>query len=127
MPAKVVDVSAVAAMILGEPEGLLVAESLKDHRLAAPGLLEYEMASVCLKKLRAHPQRRPEILQAHGRFLSMEIEYSPVSAPGVLELAEKTGLSAYDASYLWLSLDRGLQLVTLDKKLERSAGDLERN
>ena len=35
----------------------------------------------------------------------------------VLELAEATGLTAYDASYLWLARSLGGELVTLDLKL----------
>jgi predicted nucleic acid-binding protein len=34
-----------------------------------------------------------------------------------LALAEATGLTAYDASYLWLARSLGGELVTLDRKL----------
>jgi len=34
-----------------------------------------------------------------------------------LEVAEATGLTAYDASYLWLSRQLGAELVTLNKQL----------
>jgi predicted nucleic acid-binding protein len=35
-------------------------------------------------------------------------------------LAVMTGLSAYDASYLWLARRLGAELVTLDKQLAKA-------
>lgn len=40
---------------------------------------------------------------------------------GILQLARRYNLSAYDASYLELSLRRGLPLATLDEDLQRAA------
>jgi predicted nucleic acid-binding protein len=36
----------------------------------------------------------------------------------MLSLAVQSGLSAYDASYLWLARHHDAELVTLDKKLQ---------
>jgi uncharacterized protein with PIN domain len=43
MAVKVVDASALAALLFGEPE----AERLGNARLAAPALLGFELANVC--------------------------------------------------------------------------------
>jgi predicted nucleic acid-binding protein len=40
---------------------------------------------------------------------------------GALELALDSGLTVYDASYLWLARQLGAELVTLDKELGRAA------
>ncbi len=47
---EVEDASALAAILFGEPEA--VAERLTDARLAAPTLLDYELANVCLTGIR---------------------------------------------------------------------------
>jgi predicted nucleic acid-binding protein len=39
----------------------------------------------------------------------------------VVPLAAETGLTAYDASYLWLSRHLNAELVTLDRKLAKAA------
>jgi predicted nucleic acid-binding protein len=39
----------------------------------------------------------------------------------VVALARGTGLSAYDASYLWLSRELGVELVSLDTQLNEVA------
>jgi predicted nucleic acid-binding protein len=38
----------------------------------------------------------------------------------VVDLASATGLTAYDASYLWLARHLGAPLVTLDSRLARA-------
>lgn len=78
MAIKVVDASALAALLFGEPEAEAVAARL-------------------------------------------EIEAVAVDHVGVIELASKARLTAYDASYLWLAQRLGAELVTLDKELGQAA------
>ena len=57
------------------------------------------------------------------RFFStlLGIELYEVDQVEVLEIALDTGLSTYDASYLWLSRRLSIPLVTLDQRLARLA------
>ena len=50
MAVKVVDASALAALLFDEPEAGAIADRLEDANLVAPALLGFEIASVCLKK-----------------------------------------------------------------------------
>ncbi|MBV9740236.1 MAG: type II toxin-antitoxin system VapC family toxin [Hyphomicrobiales bacterium] len=45
------------------------------------------------------------------------METVTVDLTATLDLAESAGLTAYDASYLWLARALGAELVTLDRKL----------
>jgi hypothetical protein len=45
---KVVDASALAALLFGEPEAEDVVRRLDGARLGAPGLLVFELANVCV-------------------------------------------------------------------------------
>jgi hypothetical protein len=51
------------------------------------------------------------------------IEWHDVDHPGVVLIAQETGLSTYDATYVWLAGWLGADLVTLDKRLS-NAGTL---
>jgi predicted nucleic acid-binding protein len=117
---KVVDASALAALLFGEPEAERVADRLDGARLVAPGLLSFELANVCLMKCRRHPDQREAVLAAFGLRDRLGIEEATVDHLGVLALAQETGLTAYDASYLWLAGELGAELVTLDKALGRA-------
>ena len=117
---KVLDASALAALLFGEPEGELIARRLEGARLVAPTLLAFELTNVCLVKCRRHPDRREGLLaglKLHGR---LGVEDIAVDQDAVVELALETGLTAYDASYLWLARHLGAEIVTLDKALARA-------
>jgi Predicted nucleic acid-binding protein, contains PIN domain len=121
MPVKVVDASAIAALVFGEPEAADVAARLHTAKLVAPGLLPFEIASVCLKKLQRHHDQRESLLTAHRLFERLDITQTKVELPEVVKLAEQAGLTAYDASYLWLARRLQAELVTLDGQLARAA------
>jgi predicted nucleic acid-binding protein len=116
---KVVDASALAALLFGEPAGEAVASELDGVGLAAPSLLGFELANVCLTKCRRYPDQRPAFLAGFQLRGQLDIEEVAVDHAGVLELALETGLTVYDASYLWLARRLGAELVTLDKELAR--------
>ncbi|HEX5327575.1 MAG TPA: type II toxin-antitoxin system VapC family toxin [Acetobacteraceae bacterium] len=120
-PIKVVDASAVVALLLNEPEARTIAESLDGATLIAPALLPFEVANACLSKSRRHPELGDFIWTAFGRRDLLRIETAEVDHADVLILAARTGLTAYDASYLWLARATRTALVTLDRKLARVA------
>lgn len=121
MPAKVVDASALAALLFGEPEAEAIAERLGDARLVAPSLLGFELANVCLVKSRRHPEQQAALAAGFRLRERLAMQELAVDHDAVLALAAVTGLTAYDASYLWLSRELGAELVTLDRQLARAA------
>lgn len=121
MADKVVDASALAAILFNEPEGDAVESELAGHRLLAPTLLPYEMSSVCLKKLRQHPKDRDAILARFRKLPRIPIDLRNVDSAAVVEVARLLNLSAYDASYLLLARQNRAELVTLDGELAGAA------
>jgi predicted nucleic acid-binding protein len=115
----VVDASAISAIIFGEPNGPTIAAHVEDESLVAPGLIDYELANIAWKKIRRHPVRQLEVTAAISVFHRLQITRVPVPIGDVLALALDTGLTAYDASYLWLAMSRDIELVTLDDELAR--------
>jgi predicted nucleic acid-binding protein len=124
MPVKVVDASAVAALVFGEPEGSEAAARLRGTTLAAPALLPFEVASVCLKKLSRHPEQRELLVAALRLFKRLEIAQHHVDLQETVELAQQAALSVYDASYLWLARHLRAELVTLDARLARASAGM---
>jgi predicted nucleic acid-binding protein len=117
----VIDASAVAAMLFAEPEGQHIVDRIRGSRLAAPTLLRYEIANICWKKLRRHPERRVQLLVSLDYLPLLEIELRKVDLEAVVLLAGETGVTAYDAAYLWLARTLGVELVSLDQRLLRAA------
>ena len=121
MAVKVVDASALAALLFGEPEAEDVAGQLGSARLVAPALLGFELANVCLIKSRRHPEQQAVLMAALRLRTRLGVEQVAVDHDGAVQLAVATGLTAYDASYLWLSRELGAELVTLDRQLAKAA------
>jgi len=121
MPVKVVDASALAAILFNEPDAGRVVSRLAGDALAAPRLISFEVASACLKKMRAHRSESELLLAAFGLIDRLDIEMTSVDLADVIVLAQDTGLTVYDASYLWLARLLKCELVTLDKRLASAA------
>lgn len=117
---KVVDASALAAFLFGEPEAEAVARQLADARLVAPALLGFELANVCLIKSRRHPALASALTKAFELRHRLGVEQVAVDHAATVALAAQTGLTAYDASYLWVARQLGAELVTLDQQLARA-------
>jgi predicted nucleic acid-binding protein len=115
----VVDASALAAALFEEAEAAEVEEQLVDAQVFAPTLLKFELASVARKKIRSRPADATRILTALNKVLDPRrgIDWRDVDQAGVVLISHETGLSTYDASYLWLAGWLGADLVTLDRRL----------
>ena len=125
MRVKIVDASALGALVFAEPKAAEIAGVLAETPIVAPALLWFELASICLKKLKAHPQQTDQIRKAFSLSRRLPIEIIEVEHSEVIGLAGDTGLSTYDASYLWLTHSLGGELVTLDRKMLEAAARLK--
>ncbi len=120
MALAVVDASAVAAIIFGEPGAEDVTSRLEDLELAAPSLLPYEVANVAAFKLRRRLLPLQQVASGLDLFSRFGIALHGADPAALATVAERTGLTAYDAAYLWLADSLGAELVTLDRKLDRA-------
>jgi len=86
-----------------------------------PAACLFEVANICLKKMRRHPALRDQLASAFGMLAGLGITMIEIDHGETLELAGRTGLTAYGASYLWLAQRLGPELVTLDRRLKSVA------
>jgi predicted nucleic acid-binding protein len=115
----VADASALAALIFEEPEADLVEPQLQGAQVFAPALLQFELANVAWKKIRRRPHEGVKVLSQLRSAIGdgSIIQWADVNMTDVVLIAQSTGLTPYDASYLWLAGSLSADLVTLDKQL----------
>lgn len=113
------DASVLAAVTFQEPGFEPLARQLKGASLFAPAILEFEMANIAWKKIRRQPTEGVAILTQLRSALDSTrgIQWMDVHLTDVVLIAKATGLTPYDASYLWLAASLGAELLTLDKRL----------
>jgi predicted nucleic acid-binding protein len=126
MTRVVVDASALVALVFNEPRAEEVADKLDGATVYAPALLKFELANAAWKKLRREPKSARAILTALGQALDQRagITWMEVDHADAVLVSVATGLSAYDASYLWLAGHLGADLVTLDRRLAEAGAAL---
>ena len=119
----VIDASVLAVALIDDgPEGDLVRARLHGERLAAPSLIDLEVASIWRGLARGgHLEpRRAEFAYADLQDIPME----RVSHLGLVarcwELREN--LSVYDAAYVALAEALQVTLLTADRRLAKSPG-----
>lgn len=115
----VVDASAIAAVLLLEPEGPTIRAHCDGETLISPHLLDYELANVVRSRIRKNPGDEVAARALTYLLPRLQIRRLSVRPTDILELSLRTGLTPYDASYLWLALQQDAELVTLDRELAR--------
>lgn len=122
----VVDASFIAGALVEEAHTGFVLKAFPDlavEGLAAPALIIWEVTNIFAMKQRRGLLTEEEARDALDLFLSLPIDLDAEveSLPGGLALAQRYGLTAYDAAYLELAARLGGGLATLDKALARAA------
>ena len=120
MPGKVADASVLGAVVFQEPRQAEAIALLGDDDLYAPTLLAYELCSIARKKALLDPQQVESVARVLSAALLMEMQWMSVDQAQVLRLAVETGLSTYDASYLYVARLMDMQLVTFDEELRKA-------
>ena len=118
MSVTVVDASAVAAVVFEEPEAAPLVAAVRG-KLLAPSLIRYELANLCLTKLRQASADAAVTLKRYRLLRDLDLRTTEPDWHALPELAGRWGLSAYDAAYLDVALRERLPLVTLDARLAR--------
>ncbi|MBU3693911.1 MAG: type II toxin-antitoxin system VapC family toxin [Rhodocyclaceae bacterium] len=119
-PPLVIDCSTLIAWLFEESEGQKAAQQMAGKTLHAPTLLPYEVANVARNKRRAGAPSA-SVCRVLGDFQCQDITWHTVKPPAVLELAERYGLTAYDAAYLWVAAELKAPLATFDRRLAEAA------
>ena len=103
--------------LAGEGRAREAKKALGRGRLYAPRLMGYELAHVAVKKIGKQPEQKEDILKALDLALRLDIQWVEVDLSAVAKLAVSKSLTAYDASYLYVSASLGIPLLTFDEKL----------
>jgi predicted nucleic acid-binding protein len=122
MPDKVIDASALAALAFAEPSADAVIDEIDGHRLHAPTLIVFELMNVAWRRSRKQPAATALFLEALDVLQGLGLRFRGIDQEQVVKLGLETGLTAYDASYLWLARALRMPLVTLDRKLGAHTG-----
>ena len=119
---RIVDASAVAAVLLAEPEADWVNAQTDGGELCASPVLPFEIGNIFWKRLRSPTADVEGLMSIWSAWIkSNPLRLMPSDPTSILRLARQTGLTFYDASYVQLALDLAGDLISLDRKLVQMA------
>ena len=120
----VVDTSALIAVIVGEPEREKIIEITKGNILIGPGSIPWEIGNAFSAMFKRNRLSVKEAQKGLLIFDSIPLRYIEPDFVKVLHLSKQTEMYAYDAYFLDCAIRHKAPLLTLDKKLRRSAQNL---
>ncbi|MEK7073779.1 MAG: type II toxin-antitoxin system VapC family toxin [Patescibacteria group bacterium] len=123
-PSFVIDASFVLAYLFPDESNKSVDEKFIAHengevRFISIELLAFEVSNslrVAVMRKRVSEKVARRLLTRMG---DLDIKPCSVDLTKTFDLAMRKGLTVYDASYLWLALEKRLPLLTLDAQLRQ--------
>lgn len=117
MQVRVVDATAVAALLFAEPSAEEIIEQLDEAVIVAPTVLEADLCRLCLDKIHDAEDYANYYLEALRLVQDLKLEYVTQEAIDVVSFAAERGLSINQAYYLRLAAILDAGLVSLNKNL----------
>ncbi len=122
--AFVLDCSVALAWLLPDEQSKQAdawTDRLQHETALVPAIWGLQVSNALLTAVRRKRIRRADMDQALELLGALPIEIDALAAlHDVLQLAQQSGLTTYDASYLELARRRGVPLATLDAQLHKA-------
>jgi predicted nucleic acid-binding protein len=124
----VLDASAAIAIVRAEKEAEAIRRTIDGWKRAGGTVLVPDIFWLEVVNALARRYRWPgaDVLQAIHELDSLDLSTAPSHRPLLLtslDLVERFGLTAYDATYLALAMTSDAVLLSLDRQLVEAAGD----
>lgn len=121
---NVVDASFILDFLLPDEQSTYVIKTFDEYKkgqitLLAPVILPFEIANGLKYAIKTKRINKKLALELMKIFLSLKIDLLNSDIYEILETALEKELSIYDASYVALSQQENLPLLTLDQKLKK--------
>lgn len=120
----VIDTSTLIAVIVGEPEREKIIEITKGHTLIGPGSIPWEIGNAFSAMFKRNRLSIEEAQRGLIIFGDIPLRYVEPDFVNVLQLSKQTNMYAYDAYFLDCAIRHKAPLLTLDRKLKKSAQSL---
>lgn len=120
----IVDASVFLAILLNEHSKDRMVRITRETDIRSPEIVPYEVANALSSLMRRELLEDSAALRAFRLFKQIPVSLVGVNINQALKIAAQYGIYAYDAFYLEVALRRGQPLLTLDKKMQRVAGEL---
>jgi len=121
----VLDTSALVAVIINEPERDRIIELTIGKTLIGPGSIPWEIGNAFSAMFKQNRLTLDEAKNGLEIFNTIPFRYIKPNFVATLEISKQTNMYAYDAYFLDCAIRYQAPLLTLDKKLKKTAQNLK--
>ena len=118
------DTNIYLAVVLNEPEKERIIQQTSNCTLHSPEILPYEIGNALSAIVKRKQLTQSEAMQAIELAQAIPVRLMQVDINKALELALKFNIYAYDAYFLQCALSLNCPLLSLDKKMNDVAKQL---
>lgn len=112
---RVVDATAVSAVLFGEPAAEYIVEQLEDAVIIAPTVLESHLCEICLQKMDDSDGYDGHYLEALSLLQVMDLHYIKQDPSEIVRFAAERNITVSEAYYLRLVYAFDADLVSLNE------------
>ena len=120
-PPLVIDSSLVIAFLFHEENAHQAELRMEGRALHAPALIDLEVANACRNRIRSKLVTFDAARDSLDDFLQFDMTRHDIDIRATFDLASRFGITAYDASFLWLAHHLAAPLATFDAALGAAA------
>ena len=120
--ALVIDANVVIATILNEPHRDVLLQLTAGHELISPASLPWEIGNALSAMFKRKSLSLQQAEAAMDLYLRIPIRLLDVDIKKAVRISNERSMYAYDAYMIEASLQSGVELLTLDRRLREAAG-----
>ncbi len=121
----IADTNIFLAIALEEPEKADIVRLTCGAEIAAPEILPYEIGNALSAMFKRGRITAEQVLAVRGVTEQVPVRLLPVDVGKALEIALTFNIYAYDAYFLQCARTLGCPLMTLDRRMQSVASELE--
>ena len=115
MLVRVVDATAVSAVLFGDPAADQIVQQLDDAILVAPTVLENHLCEICLQRMHDGEAEESHYLEALGLLQVLDLQVIKQDPGEIVRFAKEYRVSINEAYYLRLAHAFSAELVSLNE------------
>ncbi|GAP72645.1 type II toxin-antitoxin system VapC family toxin [Candidatus Symbiothrix dinenymphae] len=121
------DANIFFAVILNEPEKERIIELTRGAEMVSPEVVPYEIGNALLAMLKRRRLTKEQVVKSFNTFDFIPKNLVQINVAKAIEIACMFDIYAYDAYYLEVANRLRLPLLTLDKRMQNNAQELNIN
>jgi predicted nucleic acid-binding protein len=120
----IADTNTFIAVALNEPEKSVIIRLTEGHELVAPEVLPFEIGNALTAMMKKNVLNKEEVVSSWEIVQKIPVDLRHIDIESALKIATRFNMYAYDAYFIECANSLRSPLLTLDRGMQRVAGEI---